>query len=242
MREALKANRPVNKILIAEGPLSGALQEIFVMARRKNIPVQKVDRRRLNKIASETAHQGVVALTAAKEYVDINDILNGVRPGEVPFLIILNEIHDPHNLGAILRTADAAGVHGVIIPRRRSVPLTSAVAKSSAGAVEYVPVARVANIAQTIEFLKEKGLWVVGADADGPELFWDARLDGPLALVIGGEDKGLGRLVKERCDILVHLPMSGQVNSLNASVAAALLAYETVRQRRKVLNEGVSRS
>ncbi len=242
MREALKANRPVNKILIAEGPLSGALQEIFVMARRKNIPVQKVDRRRLNKIASGTPHQGVVALTAAKEYVDINDILNGVRPGEVPFLIILNEIHDPHNLGAILRTADAAGVHGVIIPRRRSVPLTSAVAKSSAGAVEYVPVARVANIAQTIEFLKEKGLWVVGADADGPELFWDARLDGPLALVIGGEDKGLGRLVKERCDILVHLPMSGQVNSLNASVAAALLAYETVRQRRKVLNEGVSRS
>lgn len=222
--------------------MSGPLQEIFAMARGKNIPVQKVDRRRLNKIASETAHQGVVALTAAKEYVDINDILNGVRSGEAPFLIILNEIHDPHNLGAILRTADAAGVHGVIIPRRRSVPLTSAVAKSSAGAIEYVPVARVANIAQTIELLKEKGLWVVGADACGPELFWNARLDGPLALVIGGEDKGLGRLVKERCDTLVQLPMSGQVNSLNASVAAALLAYEAVRQRRKVLHEGVSRS
>lgn len=241
MREALKSNRPINKIMIAgEGPLSGPLQEIFATARERNIPVQKVDRQRLNKFVSEAAHQGVIALVAAKEYVDVEDILAGVGPGEAPFLVLLDEIHDPHNLGAILRTADASGVHGVVIPRRRSAPLTPVVAKSSAGAIEYVPVARVANIAQTIESLKEKGLWIVGADVEGQELFWDARLDGPLALVIGGEDKGLGRLVKERCDILVRLPMSGRVNSLNASVAAALLAYEVVRQRRLALNEGVS--
>lgn len=243
MREALRSNRPINKILMAAGPLSGPLQEIYAIAREKNIPVQKVDRQRLDKFVSGAAHQGVVALAAAREYVDLEDILAGAGPGEEPFLILLDEIHDPHNLGAILRTADAAGVHGVVIPRRRSAPLTPAVARSSAGAVEYVPVARVANIAQTIELLKDRGLWIVGADVGGQEIYWDARLDGPLALVVGGEDKGLGRLVKERCDILVRLPMAGRVNSLNASVAAALLAYEVVRQRRKALgNEGVSHS
>jgi 23S rRNA (guanosine2251-2'-O)-methyltransferase len=227
---------------LAEGALSGPLQEIFTLARERNIPVQKTDRQRLSKFASETAHQGVVALAAAREYVEVDDILAGLGPNDTPFLILLDEIHDPHNLGAILRTADAAGVHGVVIPRRRSAPLTPVVAKSSAGAIEYVPVSRVANIAQTIEALKEKGFWVAGADAKGEELLWDARLDGPIALVVGGEDKGLGRLVKERCDILVRLPMAGRVNSLNASVAAALLAYEVVRQRRKALNAGVSGS
>jgi len=240
VREALKADRPINKIMIAGAVLSGPLQEIFTKAREKNIPVQKVDRRRLNKFVPEASHQGVVALVAAREYVDIEDILVSVKPGEAPFLFILDEIHDPHNLGAILRTACAAGAHGVIIPRRRSAPLTPAVAKSSAGAIEYMPVARVANIAQTIDVLKRKGLWIAGADAGGNEIFWDARLDGPMALVIGGEDKGLGRLIKERCDVLVRLPMNGRVNSLNASVAAALLAYEVLRQRRKALkDEGV---
>ena len=236
----MRADRPINKImLVAGGPLTGPLQEIFALARDKNIPVQKVDRQRLNKFVSEAAHQGVVAMAAAREYVDVEDILDSAGP-EAPFLIVLDEIHDPHNLGAILRTADAAGVNGVVIPRRRSAPLTPTVAKSSAGAIEYVPVSRVANLPQTIETLKRRGLWIVGADAGGQELLWDARLDGPLALVIGGEDKGLGRLVKERCDLLVRLPMSGRVNSLNASVAAALLAYEVVRQRRKASHEGVS--
>jgi len=229
--------------MIAGGSRSGPFKEIFNLAAARNIPVQVVDRRHLDKFISGTTHQGVVALAAAREYVDVDDLIAGVGPGEVPFLFLLDQMHDPHNLGAVLRTADAAGVHGVIIPRHRSVRLTPAVAKASAGAVEYVPVARVANIARTVDFLKEKGFWVAGADAQGREIFWDARLDGPLALVIGGEDKGLGRLVKERCDILVRLPMSGRVNSLNASVAAALLAYEVLRQRRMNLNEkGVSHS
>lgn len=195
--------------------------------------MQKVDRQRLEKFASGTAHQGVLAFLAAKEYVEVDDILACVSPGEVPLLIILDEISDPHNLGAILRSADAAGAHGVVIPRRRSAPLTPTVAKASAGAIEYVKVARVANLPQTIEGLKKKGLWIIGAEANGEDLYWDAKLDGPLALVIGGEGKGLGRLVKERCDSIVRLPMNGQVNSLNASVAAALLVYEVLRQRRR---------
>ncbi|NPV74181.1 MAG: 23S rRNA (guanosine(2251)-2'-O)-methyltransferase RlmB [Pelotomaculum sp.] len=235
VREALRANRPINKLLIAEGALTGSLREIYDLARERKIPVQRVERQHLSKLVPEASHQGVVALAAVREYVDVDDILAGVAPGEDPFLILLDEVHDPHNLGAILRTADAAGAHGIIIPRRRSAPLSRTVARSSAGAVEYVPVARVANIARTIELLKGKGLWVAGADPDGREVYWDARLDGPVALVIGGEGKGLGRLVKEKCDVLVRLPMSGRVNSLNASVAAALLSYEVVRQRRKVL-------
>ncbi|MEG3072551.1 MAG: 23S rRNA (guanosine(2251)-2'-O)-methyltransferase RlmB [Candidatus Syntrophopropionicum ammoniitolerans] len=205
------------------------------------MPVQKVDRRRLEQLVSNAAHQGVVAFLAAKEYVDIEDILASVEADEEPFLIILDEISDPHNLGAILRTADAAGAHGVVIPRRRSAPLTPTVAKSSAGAIEYVKVARVTNLPQTIDQLKKKGLWIIGAAPDGGELYWESRLDGPLGMVIGVEGKGLGRLVKERCDNLVHLPMLGQVNSLNASVAAAVLAYEVLRQRRKAfIDEGVS--
>lgn len=240
--EALRAQRPINKIMIAEGALSGPLLQIYSAAKEKNIPVQKVERQRLDKMTPDSAHQGVIAFAAAKEYVALEDILAGVGPREQPFLILLDEINDPHNLGAILRTADAAGAHGVVIPRRRSAPLTPTVAKSSAGAIEYVPVARVANLPQTIEALKKQGLWIAGADPEGQELYWDAPLEGPVALVIGGEDKGLGRLVKERCDLLVRLPMSGRVNSLNASVAAALLAYEVLRQRRVALNERSSNS
>jgi len=233
VREALRANRPINKIMIAEGVLAGPLQEIYNSAREKNIPVQKVDRRRLEQLSAGDLHQGVIALASAREYVEVEDILDGVGPDQEPFLILLDEIHDPHNLGAILRTADACGAHGVVIPRRRSAALTPTVARSSAGAVEHVPVARVANMVQAMEGLKAKGLWIAGADAEGREVFWEARLDGPLALVIGGENKGLGRLIKERCDILVKVPMGGRINSLNASVAAAVLAFEVVRQRRK---------
>ncbi|SHE81677.1 23S rRNA (guanosine2251-2'-O)-methyltransferase [Desulforamulus putei DSM 12395] len=232
VREALRAGRPINKIIVAKGTGAGPLSEIMNLAREKNVPVQMVERTNLDKLNPGIPHQGIVAYAAAKEYVEVEDILEiaGAR-GEDPFIVMLDEINDPHNLGAILRTVDAAGAHGVIIPQRRSVALTSTVAKASAGAVEYVPVARVTNLDQTIRQLKDRGIWVVGADMEGPEVYWEAKLTGPLLLVIGGEGKGIGRLIKERCDMLVRLPMAGHVGSLNASVAAALLIYEVVRQR-----------
>lgn len=226
--EALRAGRTINKILIASGSRTGNLKEIYNLAKQNKVPVQNVERKYLDKVAGD-AHQGIAAMASAKEYMDIDDLLDSVT-GE-PFLILLDEINDPHNLGAIIRTADAAGAHGVIIPQRRSVQLTSTVAKASAGAVEHLPVSRVTNLVQTIKKLKERGIWVVGADMDGEDLHWNSRLDGPIALVIGGEGKGLGRLVKENCDTVVRLPMAGKVNSLNASVAAAILTYEVVRQR-----------
>lgn len=232
VREALKAGRPINKVVMAKGPLNGPLGEIHRLSRERNIPVQMVERANLDKLNPCVPHQGVIAYAAAKEYVEVEDILEVARQkGEDPFIILLDEINDPHNLGAIIRTVDAAGAHGVIIPQRRSVPLTSTVAKASAGALEYVPVARVTNLDQTIRQLQEQGLWVVGADMDGSEVFWDSKLTGPLLLIIGGEGKGIGRLIKNRCDLLVRLPMAGRVGSLNASVAAALLVYEVVRQR-----------
>ncbi|MCL6476807.1 MAG: 23S rRNA (guanosine(2251)-2'-O)-methyltransferase RlmB [Peptococcaceae bacterium] len=229
VREALRSGRPVDKVLLAQGERSGRTGEIMALARERGVPVLKVDRARLDALSGNSRHQGVLAYTAAREYSTVEQILDAA--GDSPFILLLDEINDPHNLGAILRTAEAAGVHGVVIPRRRSVSLTPAVARVSAGAVEYVPVARVANLAQTMDMLKERGLWVVGADAGGPDLYWRARLDGPLVLVVGGEDKGLGRLVREKCDLLVRLPMAGRINSLNASVAAALLMYEVLRQR-----------
>ena len=241
VREALRGDRAINKILMLKDNKSGSLMEIMALAKEKGVMVQKVEKQGLNKFTKETAHQGVLALVSPKAYVTVEEILAAVPAGETPFLLMLDEINDPHNLGAILRSADAAGVHGVIIPRRRSAPLTPTVAKASAGAIEHVAVARVANIVQTIDTLKRNGLWLVGADSEGGDLPWETRLDGPLALVIGGEDKGLGRLVKDRCDVLVSLPMYGRVNSLNASVAAALMSYEVVRQRREVLkNAGLS--
>lgn len=227
--EALKAERPVDKILLSTVERGGRFGEIVALAKDRGIPLIRIAKEKLDSITGHTKHQGVMAYVAAREYVTVEDMLRNA--GENPFLLLLDEINDPHNLGAILRTAEAAGVHGVIIPKRRSVSLTPTVARVSAGAVEHVPVARVVNMAQTIELLKEKGLWVVGADAKGPEIYWNTRLDGPLALVIGGEDKGLGRLVSDKCDFLASLPMVGQINSLNASVAAALMMYEVLRQR-----------
>ncbi|ABO48745.1 RNA methyltransferase, TrmH family, group 3 [Desulforamulus reducens MI-1] len=233
VREALRAGRPINKVVMAKGAGTGPLAEIVKLAKQNNIPLQMVERSHLDKMNPGVPHQGVIAYAAAKQYVELEELLEIARAkGQDPFIIMLDEINDPHNLGAIMRTADAAGAHGVIIPQRRSVALTSTVAKASAGAVEYVPVARVTNLDQTIRQLKDEGLWVVGADMDGSEIYWDAKLTGPLLLVIGGEGKGLGRLIKERCDMLVRLPMAGRVGSLNASVAAALLVYEVVRQRR----------
>jgi len=230
--EALRANRPINKVLVAEGINQRGMQEIYRLARELGVPVQQVDRRKLDAIAQTQSHQGVIAQAAPKAYVDIDEILAAAAQSpSPPLLVLLDDLEDPHNLGAILRSADAAGAHGVVIPKRHGVPLTAAVARASAGAVEYVPVARVGNIAQTIDFLKGKGIWVAGATMEAVKLHYEEDFSGPLALVIGGEGKGLSRLVKEKCDFLVRIPMQGRLNSLNAAVSASILLFEAVRQR-----------
>ncbi|ABR50569.1 RNA methyltransferase, TrmH family, group 3 [Alkaliphilus metalliredigens QYMF] len=230
--EALKAGREIDKLLIAKGAEEGSMKKIIGMAKDQNIIVQYVERQKLDQISESHAHQGVIAQVAAYEYSDVETILeNAQKKGKSPFILILDEIMDPHNLGSIIRTADAVGVDGIIIPKRRAVGLTAVVAKTSAGAIEYVPVAKVSNISQTIDKLKEKGVWVAGADMKGKQLHFEADFKGALALVIGGEGSGISRLVKEKCDFLVKLPMAGQVSSLNASVAAAVLMYEAYRQR-----------
>lgn len=230
--EALKSGRPLNKLFVARGERQGSLRELLALARERGLLVQEVEPQRLQQLAPGQRHQGVVAFASPVEYVEVEDILAAAqRKGEAPLVVVLDELEDPHNLGAILRSADAAGAHGVIIPKRRSCPLSTTVAKTSAGAVEYVPVARVANLAQTLDKLKKAGLWVAGCDMDGREDYFRASLQGPLALVVGGEGRGLGRLVKEHCDFLVRIPMQGHVNSLNASVACSLVLYEAVRQR-----------
>jgi 23S rRNA (guanosine2251-2'-O)-methyltransferase len=230
--EALRSGRTVNKIWIAESAQKQLTQPIIAEAKQHGVIVQSVDKRKLDQMAAGMQHQGVVAQIAAYDYVEVDDILERARERqEEPFILILDEIEDPHNLGSILRTADCTGVHGVIIPKRRSVGLTATVSKTSAGAVEYVPVAKVTNIAQTIESLKEKGIWVGGADVDAKQTVYQSNFKIPTALVIGNENKGMGRLIKEKCDFLVKLPMMGRINSLNASVAASVLMYEVVRQR-----------
>ncbi|MEI6602971.1 MAG: 23S rRNA (guanosine(2251)-2'-O)-methyltransferase RlmB [Clostridia bacterium] len=230
--EALKNNRPLNKIVIANGQNEGVMKQIFGYAKEKGIVIQEVDKSRLDAISDTGAHQGVIAYTAAAEYVEVEDILNKARGrGEDPFIVILDEITDPQNLGAIIRTCDAAGVHGVIIPKRRAVGLTAVVAKASAGAIEYVPVARVANISQTIDHLKKEGVWVIGTDPSGDKPYHKADYNGSIAIVIGNEGAGISRLVKENCDFVVRIPMKGKVASLNASAATALMLFEVVKQR-----------
>jgi len=230
--EALRAERTINKILIARGGREGSINQIIALAKEKGVVVQEVDRSRLDNLSETRAHQGVIAFVAAKEYVDVDDILAAAEAkNEPPFIVILDEITDANNFGSILRTADAAGVHGVIIPKRRAVGLTAAVSKSSAGAVEYVPVARVTNISQTIDYLKKKYIWVVGTDASADKPFYMSDLKGPIALVIGSEGEGMSRLVKEKCDFTVSIPMKGRISSLNASVAAAIVMYEIMKQR-----------
>ena len=230
--EALRGARSINKILLAEGTKGGSIGEIIAAARSKNVPVETVKAERLDKAASGIRHQGVVALAAPIAFQTLDDVFaKAASKNELPFLLLLDELQDPQNVGALIRTADAAGVHGVLMPRRRSCPLNAVVAKISAGAVEYVPVVQIGNIAQTIAELKERGCWVVGADMDGVD-FYAANLTGPVVLVIGAEGRGLGRLVKAKCDDVVSIPMNGGVNSLNASNAGAVLMYEVVRQRR----------
>ncbi|MCC5910795.1 MAG: 23S rRNA (guanosine(2251)-2'-O)-methyltransferase RlmB [Clostridiaceae bacterium] len=232
--EAIKSGREIDKILVAKGTKEGSINKIIGMAKDSGIMLQYVERQKLNEVAESNNHQGVVALVAAYKYSELEDILAiAKQKNEEPFVLILDEIMDPHNLGSIMRTADAVGAHGVVIPKRRSVGLTATVAKTSAGAIEYVPVAKVSNIAQTIDKLKQEGLWVMGADMSGEEDYFDRDLTGSIALVIGSEGKGISRLIKEKCDFLVKIPMAGRVTSLNASVAAATLMFEIVRQRKK---------
>lgn len=234
--EALKAGSRVNKLMIAEGSNEGSIRELIALAKEKGVQINFMERSKLDNTARGVRHQGVLAQVSPVEYVELEDILQiAEAKGEPPFIVLLDELEDPHNLGAILRSADAAGVHGVLIPKRRSCPLSATVAKTSAGAMEYVPVARIGNIVQTIKALKEEGLWVAAADMDGTD-YTTTDLTGPLLLVIGSEGDGVGRLVKEQCDFVVKLPMRGKINSLNASVAGSILMYEILRQRN--LNAG----
>ena len=230
--EALKSGRGINKLWIASGDREGSVSEIAALAKERGIVMQYVERAKIESFAGGHRHQGVLAYVAPVPYAELDDILKAAEAkGEAPFLVLLDELEDSHNLGALLRTADATGVHGILIPKRRSVSLNATVAKTSAGAVEYVPVARIGNIAQTLKKLKEKGFWVAGADMDGEKAYYEADLTGPLVLVVGSEGRGMSRLTKEACDFIVSMPMVGRINSLNASVAGSILMYESMRQR-----------
>lgn len=232
--EALRSTRDINKIWIAEGVKKNGIKELLDMASERRIVVQFVPKQKIDNLSSEN-HQGVVASVAAYNYAELDDIFKiAEERGEDPFIMILDELEDPHNLGSIMRTADAVGAHGIIIPRRRSVSLTAVVAKSSTGAIEYIPTVRVNNLSQTVDELKERGVWIAGTDAKGSQDYrrMDATL--PLAVIIGSEGKGMSRILKEKCDFLYNLPMVGHVTSLNASVAASLLMYEVYRKRHEL--------
>lgn len=232
LTEALKNGRTIDKVFIASGETDRALQRLAAQAKDAGAVVVPVDRRKLDTMSVTRAHQGVIALAAAREYFTIDEILaEAENRGEAPLLVICDELTDPHNLGAIIRSAECAGAHGVIIPKRRSVGLTAVVAKASAGAVEYMKVARVTNINTTIEELKQKGVWIFGTAAEGSIPMYQADLTVPTAIVIGSEGEGMSRLVQKNCDVTVHIPMKGNITSLNASAAASILLYEAVRQR-----------
>lgn len=229
--EAFRSGKTIDKLFILDGCQDGPIKSIVREAKKTDAIINYVDKERLDRLAGTGHHQGVVAIGAAYEYAEVDDILASAKEnGEDPFIFILDEIEDPHNLGAIIRTANLAGAHGVIIPKRRAVGLTATVAKTSAGAINYTPVAKVTNISQTIEELKKQGLWFVCADMGG-ETMYNLNLKGPIGLVIGNEGNGVSRLVKDKCDFIASIPMKGDIDSLNASVAAGVLAYEIVRQR-----------
>ncbi len=229
--EAFRSGKPIDKLFVLDGCQDGPIQTIVREARKVDTIINFVAKERLQQLSETGNHQGVVAFAAAYEYATIEDMFQLAQDkGEDPFFILLDEIEDPHNLGAIIRTANLAGAHGVIIPKRRAVGLTATVAKTSAGALNYTPVAKVTNIAKTIEELKERGMWFVCADMDG-EVMYRLNLKGSIGVVIGNEGNGVGRLVKEKCDYVATIPMKGDIDSLNASVATGVLAYEVVRQR-----------
>lgn len=231
--EAISAGRPLDKVYIAKGDIDSTLRHIASVARNAGAVVVEVDRRKLDAMsATYGAHQGVIALVAAKAYCTLDDILALARQREeAPLVVLCDEISDSHNLGAIIRSAEAAGAHGIVIPKRRSAGLTPIVVKTSAGAVNHLPVARVPNLSGAIETLKREGLWIFGASMDGKATLWETDFSGPAAIVIGSEGEGMGRLVTKNCDALVRIPMQGKMSSLNASVSAALLLYEALRQR-----------
>lgn len=232
LTEALRSGRTIDKVFISAGETDRGLQRLAAEAKEAGAVIVPVDRRKLDAMSTTRAHQGVIAYAAAREYFSIDDILQEATDrGEAPLLVICDELSDPHNLGAILRSAECAGAHGVIIPKRRSVGLTAVVAKASAGAVEYVKVARVTNINAAISELKEKGVWIFGTAAEGSIPMYQADLTIPTAIVIGSEGDGMSRLVQENCDVTVNIPMKGKITSLNASAAASILLYEAVRQR-----------
>ena len=232
LTEALRSGRTIDKVFIASGETDRALQKLAADAKEAGAVVVPVDRRKLDAMSFTRAHQGVIALAAARNYFSIDDLLEeAASRGETPLLVICDELSDPHNLGAIIRSAECAGAHGVIIPKRRSVGLTATVAKASAGAVEYMKVAKVTNINAAIEELKEKGVWIFGTAAEGSIPMYQADLTIPAAIVIGSEGDGMSRLVQKNCDVTVHIPMKGRITSLNASAAASILLYEAVRQR-----------
>lgn len=231
--EAYRSGKPIDKLFLLDGCQDGPIMTIKREAKKQETLLKYVTKERLDQMSETGKHQGVIAYAAAYQYVGVEDILNNARKkGEPPFLFLLDNIEDPHNLGAIIRTADLAGAHGVIIPKNRSAGLTAVVARTSAGALNYVPVAKVTNLSKTIEELKEQGLWFVCADMDGTVMY-HLDMKGPIGLVIGSEGNGVGRLVKEKCDMTAAIPMKGHIDSLNASVAAGVLAYEIVRQRLK---------
>lgn len=229
--EAIRSNRAIDKILVARGEKSGAVVGILAKAREKQIPVKEVDRIKLDHICGNSNHQGIIACAAVKEYSTVEDIFKYAESqNEAPFIMVLDEIEDPHNLGAIIRTAECAGVHGIVVPKRRSAGLNYTVGKASAGAIEYMRVARVTNISNLLDELKSRGVWVYGADMNGTD-YTKCDFSGACAIVIGNEGKGISRLVREKCDVIVSLPMKGKINSLNASVAAGILMYSAMKNR-----------
>ncbi|MBR3932469.1 MAG: 23S rRNA (guanosine(2251)-2'-O)-methyltransferase RlmB [Clostridia bacterium] len=232
--EALRSGRTIDKILVQKGDKHGSIIKILKMAKENGIAVSYVEKVKLDSMSTTKAHQGIIAYVAAKEYVSLKDIINNAKEkGESPFVIICDEIADPHNLGSIIRTANAAGAHGVVISKHNAVGLNATVSKTSAGAVEFTPVAKVSSIANAVETLKKENVWVVGADMDGSETIYEHDFSGGCAIVIGSEGKGISHLVKERCDFIVNIPMYGKISSLNASVAGALMIYEVVRSRQQ---------
>lgn len=229
--EAFRSGKCIDKLFVLDGCQDGPVLSIKREAKKQDTVIRYVNKERLDQLSETGKHQGVIAYAAAYDYAEVEDIIKSARDkGEDPFVFLLDNIEDPHNLGAMIRTAHLAGAHGVIIPKNRAVGLTATVARTSAGALNYLPVAKVTNLAKTIEDLKKEGLWFVCADMDG-SLMYDLNLKGPIGLVIGSEGEGVGRLVKEKCDLIASIPMKGQIDSLNASVAAGVLAYEIVRQR-----------
>ncbi|MCR4718297.1 MAG: 23S rRNA (guanosine(2251)-2'-O)-methyltransferase RlmB [Firmicutes bacterium] len=229
--EAIKAGREIDKIMVKKGGYEGSLVTVIKKAKSLKLPVVEVDKAKLDLLSDGKNHQGVIAFVAAHTYTDVKDMIKLAKEkSNAPFIIILDKVTDPHNFGSIIRTANCAGANGIIIPKRGSVGLSETVAKTSAGALEYIPIAKVTNIAETVEMLKKEGFWIAGAEADG-ELMYKTDLTGAIALVIGSEGEGISRLVKEKCDFLCRIPMYGDINSLNASVAAGVMMYEIVRQR-----------